>query len=74
MFEVWDNCISFPDLVVKVKRHKKLTLLFYDLKWEKQIWNLTDNMAELIQHEYEHLDGILATQRAIDNKSFRWKA
>jgi peptide deformylase len=30
-------------------------------------------MAELLQHEYDHLDGILATMRAIDEKSFRWR-
>lgn len=72
-FEIWDDCMSFPNLLVKVKRHKSLTLSFYDLDWNKQTWNLEGDMAELIQHEYDHLDGILATQRAIDNKSFRWK-
>ena len=74
LFEVWDDCMSFPNLLVKVKRHKKITLSFYDLNWNKQIWHLENDMAELIQHEYDHLDGILATQRAIDGKSFRWKA
>ena len=73
MFEVWDDCMSFPNLLVKVMRHKKLTISFFDLKWERQIWYLEDDMAELIQHEYDHLDGILATQLAIDNQSFRWK-
>lgn len=72
-FEVWDDCMSFPNLLVKVMRHKKLTLTFYDIHWQKHIWQLEDDMAELIQHEYDHLDGILATQRAIDDKSFRWK-
>jgi len=74
LFELWDDCMSFPNLLVKVKRHKSLTLTFYDLNWEKQVWHLQDDLAELIQHEYDHLDGILATQRAIDDKSFRWKA
>ncbi len=73
MIELWDDCMSFPNLLVKVKRHKELTLSFYDLNWEKQTWRLNDDMAELIQHEYDHLDGILATQRAIDNTSFCWK-
>jgi peptide deformylase len=73
MFEVWDDCMSFPNLLVKVMRHKKLTISFFDLNWEKQTWYLEDDMAELIQHEYDHLDGILATQLAIDNFSFRWK-
>jgi len=73
MFEVWDDCMSFPNLLVKVMRHKRLTLTFYDINWQKQIWHLEDDMAELIQHEYDHLDGILATQLAIGNQSFRWK-
>ncbi len=72
-FELWDDCMSFPNLLVKVKRHKKLTLTFNDLNWVRQTWYLEEDMAELIQHEYDHLDGILATQRAIDNKSFKWK-
>ena len=72
MFEVWDDCMSFPNLLVKVMRHKKLTLTFYDLNWQKQTWHLENDLAELIQHEYDHLDGILATQRAIDDKSFHW--
>lgn len=29
-----------------------------------------DGMAELIQHEYDHPDGILATMRAVGDKSF----
>lgn len=73
MFEIWDDCMSFPNLLVKVMRHKKLTISFFDLNWKRQIWYLEDDMAELIQHEYDHLDGILATQKAIDNESFRWK-
>jgi peptide deformylase len=73
MFEIWDDCMSFPNLLVKVMRHKKITVSFFGLNLERQTWHLEDDMAELIQHEYDHLIGILATQRAIDDKSFRWK-
>ena len=73
MFEFWDDCMSFPDLLVKVMRHKSLTVNFRDVNWQPHAWHLKDDMAELIQHEYDHLDGILATQKAIDDKSFRWK-
>ncbi|HKI89912.1 MAG TPA: peptide deformylase [Draconibacterium sp.] len=72
-FEVWDDCMSFPNLLVKVRRYKKITLTFFDINWKTQVWQLKDDMAELIQHEYDHLEGILATQRAIDSTSFRWK-
>ena len=73
MFELWDDCMSFPNLLVKVKRHKSLKVSYLDLNWDLHTQELDDEMAELIQHEYDHLDGILATQRAIDEKSFKWK-
>lgn len=41
-----------------------------DENWESKEMRMDDDMSKLIQHEYDHLDGILATIRAIDNKSF----
>lgn len=73
MFELWDDCMSFPDLLVRVKRHKSLTLKYRDENWNLQEWRAHDNTSELIQHEYDHLEGILCTMRAIDNNSFKWK-
>lgn len=70
-FEMWDDCMSFPGLEVKLMRHKKCRMYYKDLDWNDLQLELTGNLAELIQHEYDHLDGILAVQRAIDNKSFR---
>jgi len=69
--EVWDDCLSFPELFVRVKRHQRCTVKFTDMEWHSQSWDLENDMSELIQHEYDHLEGILATQRAIDNKSFK---
>lgn len=73
MFELWDDCMCFPNLLVKVRRHKSCTLRFRDENWQKHVWHLENDLSELIQHEYDHLEGILATQRAIDNRSFRWR-
>jgi len=73
MFEIWDDCMSFPDLLVRVRRHRSLKMSFRDENWVEQVWELEGDMAELLQHEYDHLDGILATMRAIDEKSFRWR-
>ncbi len=72
-FELWDDCMSFPNLLVKVRRHKSLTIQYLDEKWEKQVWQVEDDLSELIQHEYDHLEGILCTMRAIDKQSFKWK-
>lgn len=73
MIELWDDCMSFPNLLVKVKRHKSVTFRYLNEKWQQQEWHVSDDLSELLQHEYDHLDGILSTMRAIDDKSFKWK-
>ena len=74
MFELWDDCMSFPNLLVKVKRHRSLTIKYLDENWEPQVWEMEDALSELLQHEYDHLDGVLCTMRAIDEKSFKWRS
>ena len=73
MMELLDDCMSFPNLLVRVRRYRHCILHYLDENWEEQVLQMDDDMAELIQHEYDHLDGILATMRAIDNKSFVMK-
>jgi peptide deformylase len=73
MMELWDDCMCFPHLLVRVRRHRRCTLHYVDLAWRPHAQRLEDDLSELLQHEYDHLEGILATQRAIDLKSFRWK-
>lgn len=68
--EVMDDCMSFPNLLVKVKRYKKCHIIYRDLEWKEQEMELEGDLSELLQHEYDHLDGILATMRAIDSKSY----
>ena len=68
--ELMDDCMSFPDLLVRVRRYRHCILRYRDENWMEQTKRMDDDMAELIQHEYDRLDGILATMRAIDNKSF----
>lgn len=59
--------------LVKVKRHKRCCIEYKDINWQECSMNLEGDLAELLQHEYDHLDGILATMKAIDNKSFYLK-
>ncbi len=73
MIELWDDCMSFPNLLVKLRRHKNCTVRFLDENWQLKEWKLSDDLSELIQHEYDHLNGILATQRALDSRSFKWR-
>ncbi|MDH4157009.1 MAG: peptide deformylase [candidate division Zixibacteria bacterium] len=69
-FELWDDCLSFPNLLVRVRRHRSCVVSFWDLQGQTKRWTLQGDLAELIQHEHDHLDGILSVQRAVDLKSF----
>lgn len=70
MMELLDDCMSFPGLLVRVRRHRRCILRCRDENWQEVERQMNDDMAELIQHEYDHLDGILATMRAVDEKAF----
>jgi len=73
MMEIWDDCMSFPNLLVKVNRHQRCKIIYKDMQWKDCQMELQGDLSELLQHEYDHLDGILAVMRAIDNKSFSIK-
>ncbi len=73
IFELWDDCLSFPNLLVKVKRNKECKIKFLDENWNSQELSFQNDLSELIQHGYDHLNGILATMHAIDEKSFKWR-
>lgn len=73
MMEVWDDCMCFPNLLVKVMRYKKCRIEYRDVHWNEQSMTLRDDLSELLQHEYDHLDGILAVARAIDGQSFAFR-
>ncbi len=69
-FELWDDCMSFPDLFVRVRRHCSCQITYRDLEWIERKMTLKDDLSELLQHEIDHLNGILAVSRAIDGASF----
>jgi len=69
-FTMWDDCMSFPSLLVRLRRHRSISLRFVDELGRPQEWLRMDQAAsELLQHEIDHLDGILAIDRAIDRES-----
>jgi len=64
-FTLWDDCMCFPWLLVRVRRHRSVSLSFLDEEGERREWErLGQAESELVQHELDHLDGILATDRA----------
>lgn len=65
----WEDCMSFPELLVKLSNPCRCRLKYRDTDWNEHRVALEDDYAELLQHEVDHLDGILAVMRALDNRS-----
>jgi peptide deformylase len=68
---VWDGCLSFLSIFMQVERHREITVRYRDLRSETLEFRAGDdrNLSELLQHEIDHLDGILAIDRVTDNKT-----
>lgn len=69
-FTVWDDCFSFPNLLVRVSRAHHIRLKYLDPKGEEHFVDLEGDRAELLQHEIDHLDGVLAVDRAFGPDPF----
>lgn len=62
---VWDDCLSVPDVLVRVERHVSISVSHQNERFETvDRERLPADLAELLQHEIDHLDGVLMTQRA----------
>jgi peptide deformylase len=70
MITVWDDCMCFPDLLIKVERHRECRITYRDMNWREHTMMLEGDLSELLQHECDHLDGVLAVSRAVDPHSF----
>ena len=67
---LWDDCMSFPALLVRVGRHRSISMKFQDENGDLIMWEkLPVDQSELFQHEIDHLDGILSVDRALDGES-----
>ncbi len=64
-FLVWDDCFSLPGRLVRVRRHRSVSVAYRDLAGRRRCWErLPSDLAELMQHELDHLDGVLMSDRA----------
>jgi len=68
---VWDACLSFLSIFMQVERHREITVRYQNLEGEIVKVEAGDerNLSELLQHEIDHLDGILAIDRVLDVKT-----
>ncbi len=64
-FSVWDDCFSVPDLLCRVVRAYRITVRYQDLQGKIHEITVEKDVAELLQHEIDHLDGVLMIDRAI---------
>jgi peptide deformylase len=65
---VWDACLSFLSIFMQVERHRVITVRYQDLRgeWHEIQASEDRNLSELLQHEIDHLEGILAVDRITD--------
>jgi peptide deformylase len=68
---VWDACLSFLCIFMQVERHREITVRYQDLKgeWQEVRAGAERDLSELLQHEIDHLDGILCLDRVTDMTS-----
>ncbi len=64
-FRMWDDCFSFPNLMVWLERSSAVRLRYTDETGVERVLDADGPLSELLQHEVDHLDGILAVDRAI---------
>lgn len=65
---LWDDCFSFPDIMVRVKRAMSIEVQYLDVSGKRQNMKAAGGQSELLQHEIDHLNGVLAIDRAIDSR------
>ncbi|MGA8222800.1 MAG: peptide deformylase [Candidatus Acidiferrales bacterium] len=65
---VWDACLSFLSIFMQVERHREVQVRYQDVWGNFCEFHAGDdrNLSELLQHEIDHLDGILAVDRITD--------
>lgn len=68
-FRLWDDCFSFPGLLVFLERSETVRIRYEDEDGGVRRVEATGALAELLQHEIDHLDGVLAIDRALDRNS-----
>jgi peptide deformylase len=65
-FELWDACFSYFTIAFPVRRHVLVEVRYQDLAGRDRRLEASGHLAELLQHEIDHLDGVLAIDRVSD--------
>lgn len=63
---IWERCLSIPDLYANVPRFTRVRVAYQNLQDERVVRTATGFHAMVLQHECDHLDGILNPMRMDD--------
>jgi peptide deformylase len=68
---VWDACLSFLFVFCQVVRHREVTVRYQDPEgsWHELEAGVENDLSELLQHEIDHLDGIMAVDRMVSPRT-----
>lgn len=58
-----EGCLSIPDIREDVMRKPDIRIKFYDENWQLHEESITGMPARVIQHEYDHIEGTLFTDK-----------
>ncbi|MFH2109711.1 MAG: peptide deformylase [Candidatus Bathyarchaeota archaeon] len=74
-FEVWDSCFSLEAaFFVKIPRSKAIRVRFLDELGGEHVEEFRDGMSELLQHEIDHLDGVVCSDHLRDPRDIVMRA
>ena len=69
IFNSYEGCLSVPNIRGKVKRYNKINLVYFNIEGKLINENISGLEAIVYQHEIDHLDGFLFTDKVTDNFS-----
>lgn len=64
----WEGCLSFAELLVRVPRRDGIRVEYLNARAEPVVLELEGFAARVVQHEYDHLEGILTLDRAASTR------
>jgi peptide deformylase len=65
----WEGCLSFSELLVLVPRYRRVRIDYLNRQGESRSLELEDFPARVVQHELDHLNGILTLDRAESSRN-----
>jgi peptide deformylase len=69
-YEMWDGCFCFPRLLVRVTRATDVRVDYLDESGIRRALEATGELSSLLQHEIDHLNGVLAIEKAVSSRAY----